>query len=964
MTVISSTETRSSGGSGWPYGGARWWKFDFHTHTPASQDYGKGPDQATERGIEPRDWLLGFMRAGIDCVAVTDHNSGQWIDPLKDALAELEADPPSGFRPLWLFPGVDITANDGTHLLAIMDPSKSSADVDNLIGSVGFRGTRGASDTTADHSVIQVVDAIDRAGAIAIPAHADQERGLWRLSGNTLETLWRSHKIFAIETSGNVDKPAQYDRPTRYDQLGVRWADVLGSDCHHPHTASSLCVIGNQFTWVKMAEPSSEGLRLALLDGNEYSIRRSQPSGSFDPPDLPQHHLQRLRITDARLMGRGEAASVVFSPWLNAIVGGRGTGKSTIIHALRIVSRRSGELQGFDDRSTAKRTFERFDRVPRHRFDEGGLDDHTELSLIAVRDGVRHRVRWSQSSQTAPGTADPVPTVEVMASDGWEPSEVQEVTPERFPLRIFSQGQLAELADGNQQALLQIIDEAAGIAAHQARLEQATATFLQTRGRIRDLEQQLKRRADTRVSMTDTERKLRSFEESGHAEVLNTYRHRSRQRQEVDRHFEVATRAAQLIEDTADQLHSEDLDRRAFAEDSPEDLTAVSTIASLAAATAKAADELKRTATNLRAEVESERSSLGQSQWQTALDQAVAAHEELIEALSAEGLSNPGEYGRLVQERGRLEGELAELQSQAEERSRLIERSEQELERVFEARCAVSRARRAFLHQVLESNEFVRMELRDFGDSDSLEAIERSLRGTLGDEDHFENDILHVDGDERSGIVVDLVNALPSEQAERHEALKHRLDDLHERFTEACVGRGAFGGHLNNFLQRRHDRAPEFLDRLLTWFPDDTLRVEYNRSGQGSEFAPIAQASAGQRAAAMLAFLLAHGDEPLVLDQPEDDLDNHLIYDLVVRQIRQNKLRRQIITVTHNPNIVVNGDAEMVHALDFVGGQCRVVKSGSLQDLEIRDEICRVMEGGREAFERRYRRIATSVSDV
>ena len=48
----------------------------------------------------------------------------------------------------------------------------------------------------------------------------------------------------------------------------------------------------------------------------------------------------------------------------------------------------------------------------------------------------------------------------------------------------------------------------------------------------------------------------------------------------------------------------------------------------------------------------------------------------------------------------------------------------------------------------------------------------------------------------------------------------------------------------------------------------------------------ITQASAGQRSAAMLAFLLAHGEEPLVLDQPEGDLDNHLIYDLIVRQIQ------------------------------------------------------------------------------
>ena len=107
----------------------------------------------------------------------------------------------------------------------------------------------------------------------------------------------------------------------------------------------------------------------------------------------------------------------------------------------------------------------------------------------------------------------------------------------------------------------------------------------------------------------------------------------------------------------------------------------------------------------------------------------------------------------------------------------------------------------------------------------------------------------------------------------------------------------------------------------------------------------------------MLAFLLAHGEEPLILDQPEDDLDNHLIYDLVVRQIRENKLRRQIIVVTHNPNIVVNGDAEMLHALDFRQGQCVVAQSGSLQEKDMREEICRVMEGGREAFDRRYRRL-------
>ena len=111
----------------------------------------------------------------------------------------------------------------------------------------------------------------------------------------------------------------------------------------------------------------------------------------------------------------------------------------------------------------------------------------------------------------------------------------------------------------------------------------------------------------------------------------------------------------------------------------------------------------------------------------------------------------------------------------------------------------------------------------------------------------------------------------------------------------------------------------------------------------------------------MLAFLLAHGREPLVLDQPEDDLDNHLIYGLVVQQIRANKLRRQLIIVTHNPNIVVNGDAELIHALEFEKGQCRVKISGSLQDQSMREEVCQVMEGGKEAFERRYQRLGREI---
>src|SRR4051812_14268469 len=104
--------------------GARWWKFDFHTHTPASPDYGKG--DATIKDRLPRDWLLDFMRAGIDCVAVTDHNTGAWIDLLRAALNALDMECPAGYRKLYLFPGIEISLNGGIHLLALFDQSSTS----------------------------------------------------------------------------------------------------------------------------------------------------------------------------------------------------------------------------------------------------------------------------------------------------------------------------------------------------------------------------------------------------------------------------------------------------------------------------------------------------------------------------------------------------------------------------------------------------------------------------------------------------------------------------------------------------------------------------------------------------------------------------------------------------------------------------------------------------------------------
>jgi ABC-type lipoprotein export system ATPase subunit len=113
-----------------------------------------------------------------------------------------------------------------------------------------------------------------------------------------------------------------------------------------------------------------------------------------------------------------------------------------------------------------------------------------------------------------------------------------------------------------------------------------------------------------------------------------------------------------------------------------------------------------------------------------------------------------------------------------------------------------------------------------------------------------------------------------------------------------------------------------------------------------------------------LAFLLSHGNEPLIIDQPEDDLDNALISELIVTQIHTNKERRQLIVVTHNPNIVVNGDAELVHVLKFANSQVQLNMQGGLEEPEVRTAVCDIMEGGKEAFKKRYERMTLESSRV
>jgi hypothetical protein len=147
------------------------------------------------------------------------------------------------------------------------------------------------------------------------------------------------------------------------------------------------------------------------------------------------------------------------------------------------------------------------------------------------------------------------------------------------------------------------------------------------------------------------------------------------------------------------------------------------------------------------------------------------------------------------------------------------------------------------------------------------------------------------------------------------------------------------------------------LSSLIKVVPEDRITIQIvDENGKMD----INEGSPGQKCAAILAFILNSGTDPLIIDQPEDDLDNSLIYNLVVKSIRKMKDKRQIIIVTHNPNIPVLGDAEGILILERDNnGKVtfrKQKKAGGIEEKIIREGICDIMEGGEEAFKKREKK--------
>ena len=252
-------------GSEWNWPGARWWRVDLHAHSPASHDFGSETDRDDPDWLA---WIAAARDAGLDAIAVTDHNTAAGIAPLQDAASRVENSPV-------LFPGAEVTASDGVHLIVLFDPDCAGQHVEDFLSRVEIPvDDRGDQTARSSFSVEQILDRCPD-GALIVGPHVNQPRGLLELSGQERRAVLRHANLAAVEVVPDCPVDESWIDGSK-SEIGRSLPRLWNSDSH------ALDQVGRRFNWIKMTRPDTGGLRLALLDGDD-SVRPTAAGDTIQP---------------------------------------------------------------------------------------------------------------------------------------------------------------------------------------------------------------------------------------------------------------------------------------------------------------------------------------------------------------------------------------------------------------------------------------------------------------------------------------------------------------------------------------------------------------------------------------------------------------------------------------------------------------------------------------------------------
>lgn len=919
--------------------GAHYHRCDFQVHSPRDRQWNGKPSVTEEERLEYAATLISACREkGLDAIAITDHHDMAFVRYVRQAAAEEtdgDGNPLAEQERIAIFPGIELTLAVPCQAIILLDADFEDNRFDAVMTALAINPAPETDEKTSQTERLEHIDSLKN-----LKAKLDEHS--WLKDRYIIFPNVSGEGKFSLLRNGMAPKYKDMPFVGGYldgskDGLKAGTINILsGKEKAWGHKRIA-CIqtsdnrredhndLGVHSSWIKWASPTAEALRQACL-AQESRISDSEPS-------ISSVVITSISVQNSSFLGPLELS---LNPQYNALIGGRGTGKSTILEYLRWAL--------CDQPPTASD-----DEAPDYQARRARLIEGTLKPLSATVDvaftvnGVPHHVRRASTDGS----------VQIkVGEDEFRPCTESEVRT-LLPIQAYSQKQLSNVSVRLDE-LARFIN--APIRAELGRLER----------QISEQADKLRRSFSTRQRQKTIERDLTrlTLELRSYQEQANQIRTSLSGLSDADRKLldlgPQYDRAEQIIEgkksrlsDTKEQINKlmrrldgeGNSDASEFEEGFPEKKLLTVIIAEydgLVAQIDTALGSLAGQIDNLLGDREDSkwaewdaRLKAYRESYSEALGRS-SAHIDRMEQLKTLDVKISG----LQREISRLSEELNSIQKDGEtyvlEQMRLFE-FRAERDRLIQEQCDALTER---------SSGVIRATVRRYANAERFtEVLKEKLTGSgirRDKIDQIASFVIDAEDPHKSwiGIVEDLENLSNVDIDE--ESSEHLPE------TPFLLSAGATKSDCEKLARKLE--PDDWLSLSLTEIESQPL-FEY-RSREG-EYINFSNASSGQQATALLRTLLNQAGPPLLIDQPEEDLDNPVMQE-IVEQVWSAKKRRQIVFVSHNANLVVNGDAELVawceyrKAGDQSGG--KIAGEGAIDIPDVREAIKRIMEGGEAAF--------------
>lgn len=860
---------------------------------PAGYIRYRGQKQTLTEDEYNQQLLSACLEAKIEVIGLADHGSVDCVDKQRELFSK---------NGIVVFPGFEISSSEKIHFVCLFDEEKTSQELDRILGCLDLLDpTEGVLPTKL--SAIQLIEKVNEVGGFIFAAHSTNDAGVLK---QRMNNIWKYKSLLAAQIPGSLEdlkgveddfyrkvflnKNIDYCRERR--MVPINAADVAEPEAIKKQGASC---------WIKMTKPCFSSFKQAFLDAGSRVMLHSDKSENYASA------IERISFVGGYLDG----VDIKFSEHLNAVIGGRGTGKSTLLECIRFVL----DLQPLCE--SAKKQHDNI--VKANLGKERGM---VELTLrSATMNGRLFTVsrKYGDSSVVLDeeGRVSPYQPIDLLPR-----------------LELFGQNEIYEMVR-SQHKRNQLVERF--LEGDHNRLdytiEKALKSLRENReSLLRAFKQKAEVEADVE-SLPKLQDQAKQFQALGLDEKLKIIPQLEKEKQLNDRSSDEITRVNEAINTLKDSLPDS-----VFLSD-----VALDTLphANLLRQQCEVLKILAKEAMQALQQLEKsfEEAKLGLNPLQEQLQQEIEGEEQQLEnafkdiptSQGKTGRAIGAQYQRLLKQIEQIKPKQAAMETRKAQIDELISQRKKLLLELSEVRTTRSSAMQKSVKRLNRKlNDKVRLTLMNEGNRQPLL-------------DFLVNCNLEGVGTKRLAWVIEK-DFSPANLAATIRGGEDVMKQVNWGITPS-VAQALSHVQERQLLQMEELALPDIM----------LIELNVTHGDQQPCFREIDDLSTGQQSTAVLHLLLLDNHDPLILDQPEDNLDNAFIAERIVKELRKAKLSRQFLFATHNANIPVFGDAEWIGVLSVEEGKGKISpeQQGAIDVPAIQKLAADILEGGKSAFNQR-----------